>query len=176
MSISNIVSENDTLLVSQVDAESANIGGLINCIDLTSTNNVTCENLIVNGSISGPGANIETGSFTPIYGTLTNISNITSEIGYYTRTNNHVQVFVAFVCTVTDAGSGDVVMRLDNLPVAKASSFSLTDRPIGIAVVEETRDSGSISFTFADQVEVRIVGVTPNVGTQLTYQFIYTTN
>lgn len=49
MSISNIVSEDDTLLVSQVDAESANISGLINCVDLVAVDDVTCNKVIIAG-------------------------------------------------------------------------------------------------------------------------------
>ena len=53
MSISNLIDENDTLLVKQVDAESANISGLLNVVEVIAVNNITADKIfIAEGEIS----------------------------------------------------------------------------------------------------------------------------
>ena len=90
MSISNIIDENDQLLVSQIDAETGNISGLLNVVDLMAVNDVTCDKLIAE--------NVKSGIFTPGVTIVTNLDSIISQSILYQKIDDIVFcAFYAFI-------------------------------------------------------------------------------
>ncbi len=115
MSISNIIDENDQLLVSQIDAETGNISGLLNVVDLMAVNDVTCDKLIAE--------NVKSGIFTPGVTIVTNLDSIISQSILYQKIDDIV--FCAFYAFIDPSNiSSPVEFLIDDVPFPPSPPFS----------------------------------------------------